>query len=105
MLFFFIGYSFSLIIFGHSVLLHLDNNKEALINAFAVPLLYFPILVIASVLLYTRLTSHLTDVEEERKSKNPKYRAEEALNLLKQGLPTGYPQNPARPNFLVYNNK
>lgn len=100
MLFVFIGYSFSVIIFGHSVLSHLQNNKEALLNAFTVPLLYFPILVIASILLYSRLTTQIANAEEERRAKNPKYKAEEALNLLHQGLPTGYPQTPTRPNFL-----
>jgi len=101
MLFFFIGYSFSTLIFGHSVLMHLENSKEALVNAYIVPLFYFPLLVIASVLLYSRLYNHISDIETEKRLTNPRCRAEDALELLKHGLPTGYPQAPQRPNFLV----
>ena len=96
------GYSFTVGIMLISVLKYAEDTKnESLLQVYVVPLFYFPLLVIMSLILIVKLRAHRKKIEFDRKMNNPVERAKLAHENWKKHFITGYPQSHVFPKYIV----
>lgn len=78
-----------------------DTKNESLLQVYVVPLFYFPLLVIMSLILIVKLRAHRKKIEFDRKMNNPVERAKLAHENWKKHFITGYPQSHVFPKYIV----
>ena len=85
-----------------SILKFTDDDKSTpLLQVYVVPLFYFPLLVIMSLILIIKLRAHRKKIEFDKKMNNPIERAKIAFGNWKNHYPTGYPQSHVFPKYIV----